>query len=128
MKSNKAFGISIGVLLIFISIYLYLNNNLISSEILASMALVFILTGFFKPNIFNNANKLWKDLGYKIGDYTNPIIMGFLYFFFLTPLALILRISRRDPLAINIKSKKMDTYWIDMSEKIYDKEYFKNQY
>ena len=51
--------------------------------------------------------------------------MGFIYFFLITPISLIIRLLGIDPLKLQNKKKDKKTYWIERKE---DRIYFNKQF
>jgi len=54
---------------------------------------------------------LWFKFGILLGNLISPIIMGLVYFFVITPIAMLLKIFNKD--VLNLKQNKKNTYWID---------------
>ena len=50
-------------------------------------------------------NKNWIKFGILIGKFFSPILMGFIYFFLITPISLIIRVLGIDPLKLQNKKK-----------------------
>jgi len=59
-----------------------------------------------------------------IAKINNPVILGILFFFFLTPTAVVMRLLKRDEL--KIKMKKTSTYWAPYEKIEFNESYFKN--
>ena len=68
----------------------------------------------------------WEKIGLIFSKVNNPIVFGFLFFIFLTPVALIMRLIKRDEL--RIRHAKLDTYWVSHEKVIYDLDSFRNQF
>jgi hypothetical protein len=64
--------------------------------------------------------------GIYLGKIMNPIILSFIYFFIISPLAIILNLLGRDEL--RLKPKKVATYWVIRKEKNIDKNFFEDQF
>ena len=56
-------------------------------------------------------NKAWVKLGEILGFVIAPIIMALVYFFFLTPISLIVRIFGKDLIGLKFNKNK-ESYWI----------------
>ena len=61
-----------------------------------------------------------------ISKINNPLIMGLLFFGFLTPFALLLKAFKRDEL--RLKPVKSQSFWIASEKVKYDLSFFKNQF
>lgn len=76
------------------------------------LALILILVALFKPILLSPLNILWYRLGLVLHHVMNPIILGILYFFVITPFGIILRLFSYDALKLK-DNKKQTTYWIE---------------
>ena len=61
-----------------------------------------------------------------VARFVSPIILGVLFYIFISPLALALRLFGRDEL--RLKSKKLTTNWQSRKISGYSLDSFKNQY
>jgi hypothetical protein len=78
------------------------------------------------PNLLQPFNKLWYHTGIFLGKLTNPIIIGMIYFLFLTPIALFGRLIKRDVLILNKQETR--SYWVNRTSNEFDLSNFKRQY
>lgn len=126
LPSNENFGVFFGAVLSGLALLTYYQNKgavLVGS--LAFVAAAFFLTSQFSPRYLLPLNRLWKALGDFLGSIVSPVVLGILFFLFVTPIAIVLRLSGRDELRL----KKCDSasFWThrdDSSEKMS----FKRQY
>jgi len=65
-------------------------------------------------------------LGFLMGKVINPLVLGFIFFLLITPVALICRLIGRDEL--RLKTIDADSFWIDRLPSGPDGESFKNQF
>ena len=113
IPSQKNFGITF--FFIFLLIYIYFFNNKFSYVFLI-LSLFFLICAFFFQNFLKPLNTIWFKFGNLLGHIISPIIMGFIYFLVLTPIALILKIFGID--VTNQKKNDKRTYWIIKKNKI----------
>ena len=78
------------------------------------------------PSILTPFNKLWMQLGFLMGKVINPLVLGFIFFLLITPVALICRLIGRDEL--RLKTIDADSFWIDRLPSGPDGESLKNQF
>ncbi|MGE5486190.1 MAG: SxtJ family membrane protein [bacterium] len=78
---------------------------LVASAAIAVMALA-------APGVLRPANRAWMKLGQLIGRITNPIITALLFFLVFTPVALVMRLMKKDPLRLG-RSPDAASYWIE---------------
>ena len=122
LPSNKKFGLFFSLIFLIIFFYLFYLTYKYSYLALV-ISIILTLISILKPNILEKPNYMWFKLGIILGKIFSPIILGFIFFAIITPVALIMKIIRRDVLKINIK--KQSTYWEKYEN---EKTNMKNQY
>ena len=110
--SNKSFGIVFFIVFLIISFYPLINQENIRVWSLI-ISLIFLLLGLSNSKILNPFNKLWFKFGMILGRIISPIIMSIIFFLVVTPIALIMKLSKKD--LLNLKFNKTSTYWIEKS-------------
>ncbi len=110
--SNRSFGLVFFVVFLLIAIYPFLKdgNTRIWSLIIS---FIFLVLGLLNSNLLSPLNKLWFKFGLFLGKIISPIIMGIIFFLVVTPIAVIMRLLKKD--LLNLKFKENNTYWIDKS-------------
>ncbi len=92
---------------------------LIHSEKIRYWALVvaglFILTALFAPMLLRHFYKVWLKFGELMGGIVSKIILLFLFYTIFTPVALALKLLRKDLLHKKL-DKKSSTYWQERTE------------
>ena len=91
---------------------------LLDSEIPAYFALFIGLTFLIIPAAGNALVFGWYKIAEVMSRIVNPIILGLMYFLFITPIALLFRLFGNDPLAL--KDQRGSIY--DYHDKTYKKE------
>jgi hypothetical protein len=121
-SSNRSFGIVFFVVFLIIALYplTYQGEIRIWSVIIS---LIFLFLGLLNSKILSPLNKLWFKFGILLGKIVSPIIMGIIFFFVVTPIALIMRVLRKD--VLNLKYNNNKSYWI---QKTGPKSKMKNQF
>ena len=120
--SNKSFGIVFFVVFLLIALYPLTNNQEIRLWSLI-ISIIFLILGLFNSKILRPLNILWFKFGIFLGKIVSPIIMGVIFFFVVTPIAILMRFIGKD--LLNLKYNKKKTYWI---EKNGPKSKMKNQF
>src|SRR5437879_3034001 len=64
-----------------------------------------------KPALLAGANRLWIRLGVLLGNVVGPIAVSVLFYTIVTPLGLVMRLTGKDPLRLNL-DPGADSYWI----------------
>ena len=110
--SNRSFGLVFFVVFLLISIYPFLKDGNIRIWSLI-ISFIFLVLGLLNSNLLRPLNKLWFNFGLLLGKIISPIIMGIIFFLVVTPIAVIMRLLKKD--LLNLKFKENNTYWIDKS-------------
>tara|TARA_Y100000816_G_C25999894_1_gene522430 strand:+ start:368 stop:748 length:381 start_codon:yes stop_codon:yes gene_type:complete len=126
MKSNTNFGIFLSSILIGLTIYFYIVKSIELFVIMLLMSLIIIFVTTFFTDKLTSVKNLWIKLGYLIGLFVSPIILGIIFYLIITPTAIITKIFGRD--LLNLKKIKKDTYWINRENSKIEEERFKKQY
>ena len=107
--SNKSFGIVFAVVFLIIALWPLLDEGMFRVWALVTGIILFIIS-FIYPSIFKPFNLIWFKFGLLLGKIVTPIVMGFLYFFTITPTALIMRTLKKRPLDLEF-DESLDSYW-----------------
>ena len=110
--SNKSFGIVFFIVFLIISIYPMLNSENIRIWSLI-ISFIFLVLGLLNSKLLNPLNKIWFKFGLFLGKIISPVIMGVIFFFVVTPIALLMKLLQKD--LLNLKFNKNKTYWIEKS-------------
>ena len=109
-SSNRSFGFLFVVVFLIIGLWPLKNGGNINSYFLIASA-IFLILGLINSKILSPLNKLWIKFGEILGIVIAPIVMAIVYFIFLTPVSLIVRVFGKDLLGLKfLKEKK--SYWI----------------
>ena len=109
-SSNRSFGFLFFVVFLIIGLWPLKNGGNINSYFLIAST-IFLILGLINSKILSPLNKLWIKFGEILGALIAPIVMAIVYFIFLTPVSLIVRVFGKDLLGLKfLKEKK--SYWI----------------
>ena len=61
-------------------------------------------------------NKLWFKFGIFLGRIVSPLVMGIIFFAVVTPIALIMKLLRKD--VLNLKKNNKKSYWVETKNRI----------
>ena len=110
--SNRSFGIVFSIVFLLISLYPLINGeNLRLWSLIISI--VFFALGIINSNLLKPLNKLWFKFGLLLGKIISPFVMGIIFFIVVTPIAILMRLLRKD--LLNLKFNKNNSYWIQKS-------------
>ena len=111
-SSNKSFGIVFFVVFIIIGFWPLLDINTYRLWAII-IAFIFLALGLVNSKLLTPLNILWFKFGIFLGKIVSPIVMGVIFFFVVTPTAILMRISKKD--LLNLKFNNKETYWIKKS-------------
>ena len=110
--SNRSFGIVFFIVFLVISLYPLLHGENIRVWSLI-ISIIFLVLGLLNSKLLNPLNKIWFKFGLLLGKIISPIVMGIIFFLVVTPIALFMRLLKKD--LLNLKFNKKNTYWIEKS-------------
>jgi len=125
LPSNRKFGFFFTFLFLVVAGYFYIRSSITVAYIFTVTALIFSLVTILKANFLLPLNKLWMRFGLLLGMIVSPIVLGLIFFGLFTPIAFLMRLSKRDELRLNFIER--NTYWIKRDTPI-QRESFKNQF
>jgi hypothetical protein len=124
---NKRFGRQMGSVLLAVSGLGFLRGwPQVVNVTLLSLAAIHLILVLIAPNLLTGINRFWMSLGYYFGKVFAPIEMAFIFFLLFTPIALGMRLFRRDTLLL--RNNKGDSYWKLRETPRISPESFSNQY
>jgi hypothetical protein len=109
-SSNRSFGLLFFFVFLIICLWPLKNSESINYYFLF-ISLIFLILGIINSRLLSPLNKAWVKLGEILGFVIAPIIMALVYFFFLTPISLIVRIFGKDLIGLKFDKNK-ESYWI----------------
>ena len=115
INSNKSFGILFFVVFFLYGIWPILSSNEIRIWSL-SMGIIFLVLGLLNSKLLAPFHNLWLKFGTLLGRIVSPIVMFLIYFVFITPLAVIIRLFGKD--LLRKKFNKSPSYWIKREKNI----------
>ena len=126
-SSDRSFGLVFFVVLSLYGLFPLLREPrgvrlwaLIAGAVFLALALV-------APKLLAPLNAVWTKLGLLMGRVVNPIVMGLLFFFTITPMAILMRMAGKDGLRRRL-DKKAASYWIVRTPPGPPPESMKNQF
>jgi hypothetical protein len=111
ISSERAFGLVFATVFAIIGLWPLFHGNPVRLWSLG-IAAVFLILAFAAPKILAPLNRLWMKFGLLLHAIVNPVVMAFLFFSTVTPIALYLRMRGKDPLRLKLDPAAR-SYWID---------------
>ena len=125
LPSNRKFGFFFTFVFAVAATYFHYSANVGLSYVLVATAFVFLFITLIKSEALLPLNKLWMRFGLLLGLIVSPIVLGIIFFGIFTPIAILMRLNRRDELRLTFAPKV--SHWISRGEAI-ESESFKRQF
>ena len=109
--SEKSFGVVFAVVFLIVGGFPLLGGAPPAYWAFGISA-VFLALALARPGTLRPLNRLWHLVGLGLAKVVNPLVLGFLFFAVITPMALIMRMMGKDPLRLGFEPGA-DTYWIE---------------
>jgi len=87
---------------------------------------LFGLVAAISPHRLRGLNRRWYRLGKLLGRVVGPLVLGFIFYGMVTPIAVAMRLCGRD--ALRLLRRNVATYWIARETGELDPQTFKNQF
>jgi hypothetical protein len=115
-NANRNFGILFFIVFLVIAFWSFRGNFYQIKILPLCISIIFLVLGLLNSKILSPLNKIWIKFGEIIGMIISPIVMFFIYFAFVTPIAIILRLFGKD--LLKTKFTKSKSYWINREKNI----------
>jgi hypothetical protein len=113
-SSNKSFGILFFIVFLIIGAWPLFKGNEANLYFLFT-SMVFLILGLINAKILTPLNNSWVKLGEILGKIISPIVMLTIFLFVATPIAILIKIAKKD--ILNLKfNNKIESYWIERKE------------
>ena len=124
---NKRFGRQMGLVLVALAgLGFWRDWPAFLSVSFLTLGAVHLILAVIAPGLLTGFNRFWMSLGYYFGKVFAPIEMAIIFFLMFTPIALVMRLFRRD--ALLIRKNKVNSYWKVRETPQISAESFRNQY
>ncbi len=112
-SSNKSFGVVFFIVFIIIGFWPLLNHETYRLWAIF-LSLIFLILGLINSKLLTPLNILWFKFGILLGKIVSPLIMGIIFFAIVTPIAIIMKLLKKD--LLNLKFNKAKSYWIEKNK------------
>ena len=107
-SSNRSFGLVFAAFFVMIGLLPLLHAKEMHAWAVG-VGLAVLACTFIRPVWLTPFNQLWTALGVAIGKVTTPLIMGGVFVIVMIPMAIVLRLLGKTPLAFKYSAES--TYW-----------------
>ena len=108
-KTLRKFGITMGSIFLIIALIILIRHKHSVMPTLTASAL-FLILAFTLPALLKPVYILWMRIAFVLGWINTRLILSILFYLLFTPIGLIMRLFRADPLDRQI-AKEKDSYW-----------------
>lgn len=115
-SSNRSFGLVMATFFFVITFISAWRHDWMPLWYWPALSGFFAFFAFLFPAALTPLNRAWTLLGLALHKVMNPLVMGLLYFGFVTPFGLFFRWVKGDPLRLKIHRGE-GSYWIIRDEK-----------
>ena len=126
LPSNKKFGLFFSIIFFLIGGYAFYDEQIIVAVIFLASSCVLLLISLVAADYLIKLNILWFKLGILISRVVSPIVLGFIFFILISPIAILTRMFGRD--ILQLKKKVVSSYWIKREPRGPLPESFKKQF
>jgi hypothetical protein len=126
-RTERDFGLLVGgVLLALGGWWLYRGKYTAFSVVLLLSGATLVLSGALLPKSLVVPNRLWMGLAEAMGFVMTRVILGVVFFLFVTPIGLARRLCGGDPLGR--RAKRTESYWKPYTERQGDPKHYEKMY
>ena len=111
LPSNSRFGLLFGAVFAVLTAYLAWRSRGVSASLTAAAAIGFFGLAWLAPAALGPLNRGWFRLSMLLSRFVTPVVLGLLFFLVVTPTALGVRLTGRDPLGLRATSKR--SLWVN---------------
>ena len=99
LNPERSFGISVGAVLCVIAALLLWRGRAGRAEVVGAVGLVLLLLGLTYPRLLKYPSAAWWRFSHALGYVNARVLLSIIFFLILTPLAMVWRMTGKDPLA-----------------------------
>lgn len=113
VKEGRKFGLTVGTALVLFGGIALWRGREFPAQLLSGIGSFLILGAALFPARLKPVERAWMAMALQISRVTTPIVMGIVYFMVLTPIALVVRRVKGNPL---VHRSGATGYWLTRGE------------
>jgi len=126
-RAERESGLIVGGMLLLLSgWWIYRGKFHTLTQISFPVGIVLVALGAIVPRVLFYPNRAWMAFAEALSYVSTRIILGFVYFFVITPIGLIKRMTGWDPL--NRRAPRSESYWRDYSPRQRDSRHYEKMF
>jgi hypothetical protein len=125
-SSDRSFGLVIAAAFAIAGLWPLLKGGPVRWWALIAAAVI-LGAALFSPALLRPVNRLWIRLGIWMGVILAPVALGVLFYLVMTPIAVLARVLKKDPLRLK-RDSGAQSYWIERNPPGPPADSMKNQF
>jgi hypothetical protein len=126
-RTERDFGLLVGgVFLALGGWWFYRGRYSTLSNVLLVLGATLVLLGALQPKLLVVPNRLWMGMAEAMGFVMTRVILGVVFFLFVTPIGLVRRLSGGDPLGR--RGVRTESYWKPYTERRTNPKHYEKMY
>ena len=110
-SSDRSFGVVFAIFFALAALWPLRTHRPIRLWALV-LSVIFLFLALLIPRSLSPLNRFWTKLGLLLGRIVSPIVTGLLFYAVITPIALLFRLTKKDPLRL-VPQATSGTYWLE---------------
>lgn len=124
-KPERAFGLSVGTVLILIAAFAVWRERYLTAEILGGVGAMLVVLGYLKPLWLYWPSKAWWRMALALGYVNARVILTVAFGVLLTPMGMVWRAIGKDPMA---KRQANWRGWTEYPPRYRDRNHYSRMY
>lgn len=122
---ERSFGISVGAVLCVIAALLWWRGRSARAEIIGGLGAVLLVFGVLRPSLLRMPSAVWWRCSRILGHVNARILLTVLFVVVLTPLAMLWRLTGKDPL---MRRREQCAGWSTYPARYRDRKHYERMY
>ena len=110
VPSNRKFGLFFSLVFAVVAGYYHFTERLPCSYLFVVTSVGLLVVSLTNSDALLPLNRQWMKLGYLLGKFVSPIVLGVVFFGIFTPTSILMRLFGRDELRLKVLQRP--SYWI----------------
>lgn len=106
----RKFGVTVGLAFAVFGAISWWRGHETPPKVLWTLATLLVVPGLLAPALLGPVNRVWMRMAHVLGQINTRIILGILYFLVITPVGLLLRLLKGDPMDRSLKEPKSSAW------------------
>lgn len=109
-RDGRRFGIQVGLAFLVLGGLLLWRGHATAAAVVVTVSALLVGGGLVRPRALGPVYDRWMALALLISKVTNPVFLGVVYYFVLTPTGLLMRAMGRNPIVH--EPSEDGSYWL----------------